>query len=247
MNAIIRNEGFRTIAGVEGRAFAVVADTTTGRLVNQQWATSRRVDAHHTITATLRFDDSCKNGHATFSITGEVRDTRYKGDSGYVTRGCIHDEIAAHFPDLAYLIPWHLTSTDGPIHYIANTVYLAGDRDHYGLRAGEVRQIRHGGNGPLSWKLERVSGDDLPKYADGDTCPAETQTFAYVPWTRTGEGKARELDAARRVAVWPDATDAELCAEPDVLREALANRLPALLARFRADMDSCGFVWEVTA
>jgi len=37
--------------------------------------------------------------------------------------GCLHDEIRQHFPELAHLIKWHLVSTDGPLHYIANTLY----------------------------------------------------------------------------------------------------------------------------
>ena len=46
------------------------------------------------------------------------------------------------------------------------------------------------------------------------------------------EGKERELDAARRVAIWPEATDEELTA-PD-LKGRLEARLPALLAGVHA-------------
>ena len=67
--------------------------------------------------------------------------------------------------------------------------------------------------------------------------------FERVP-TLYSEGKARDLDAARSAAAWPEATDEELCAEPAVLREALERRLPGLLAAFRADMEACGFLWE---
>lgn len=69
-------------------------------------------------TVTLKYGDSCKNGHNTFSITGEIT----KGSTWFAC-GCLHDEIKKHFPELAYLIKWHLCSTDGPMHYIANTVY----------------------------------------------------------------------------------------------------------------------------
>jgi hypothetical protein len=31
--------------------------------------------------------------------------------------------IAAVWPEFAHLLKWHLTSTDGPMHYIANTLY----------------------------------------------------------------------------------------------------------------------------
>ena len=75
------------------------------------------------ITANVRHDDQCGNGHNTFSITGEIsrqaRNGRWMEDSG----GCIHDEISRHFPELRPLIKWHLCSTDEPMHYVANTVY----------------------------------------------------------------------------------------------------------------------------
>lgn len=61
---------------------------------------------------------------------------------------------------------------------------------------------------------------------------------------REGEGKERDLDAARRVAVWPDATDAELMQEPEELRAALVARLPGLIAAMRADIEAAGFVWS---
>lgn len=76
------------------------------------------------IRAEYRFDDDCRNGHNTFTITGTI-DRRsgslWCDDSG----GCLHDEIRKHFPELAPYIKWHLVSTDGPMHYIANTVYHA--------------------------------------------------------------------------------------------------------------------------
>jgi hypothetical protein len=40
---------------------------------------------------------------------------------------CLHDEIAKAFPELAKYIKWHLCSTDGPMHYVANTVFHADE------------------------------------------------------------------------------------------------------------------------
>jgi hypothetical protein len=58
-----------------------------------------------------------------FTITGETQEQRHgrwADDSG----GCIHDQIATHFPELAPLIKWHLFSVGkGPMHYIANAIY----------------------------------------------------------------------------------------------------------------------------
>lgn len=183
------------VLGVKGRFFGVVV-ADNGRILNQRFKTFSREYTEHgqkyRIAAELRFDDECRNGHETFSITadGRVWDRGAWRDS---FGGCCHEQIAQHFPALAPLIPWHLCSTNGPMHYEANAVYLAGDRGCWGLRKGE--------------------------------------------------GKARELDAARRVAVWPEATDAELMQEPETLRAALRARLPALLERFKAAMLDAGFIW----
>lgn len=88
------------------------------------------------ITVLIRFDDHCKNGHDTFSITADIR---RPGRRDIEAGGCLHEEIVRVFPELSHLIKWHLMSTDGPMHYIANTVYFAGDRDHWGLRKGEKK------------------------------------------------------------------------------------------------------------
>lgn len=74
------------------------------------------------LTVTLRYDDSCKNGHNTFTITAVVVDTKGRA----VAHGTLHDEIEKACPDLAHLIKWHLCSDDGPIHYISNTLYYLG-------------------------------------------------------------------------------------------------------------------------
>ena len=238
----------RTINGVNGRASAVYEPREIrGRRVhlNQTWKASRLDSAGECVTVEMRFDDSCKNGHQTFAITGDTRDSF----------GCIHDTIAEVFPELAPLIKWHGCSTDGPMHYVANTVYLAGDRDHYGLRKGEKRRIIGGKTGLPSWRLVAVddTGQEIEIYtlrnmsANAHEPPANTMRLEWRPLYRTGEGKPRELDAARRDAIWPDATDEQLSAEPAELRASLEARLPALLAEFRAAMESCGFLWDSEA
>jgi len=58
-----------------------------------------------------------------FSVTGDIerqaRNNRWMEDSS----GSIHDDIARHFPKLAKYIPWHLVSTESPMHYLANARY----------------------------------------------------------------------------------------------------------------------------
>lgn len=77
------------------------------------------------ITATVRYDDECGNGHNRFAITAEIVTPASKRRNDVEACGCLHDEIARVFPELAPFIKWHLCSSDGPIHYVANTVYHA--------------------------------------------------------------------------------------------------------------------------
>jgi hypothetical protein len=229
-----------TIAGVTG-TMTCGATRRDGLFASQTW-TAQRWRGDRSVKVKLRFDDECRNGHMTFAITGTEYEKWKDGACG-----SIHDTIREWFPELAPLIKWHLTSTDGPMHYIANTVYHASDRDHWGLRKGEKKPVRRGGKGPITWRL--VIDDTLPKEIE---CEAEPKTgvaaFHYEPWCRIGEGKKRELEHARSSAVWPEATDEQLCAGPAALAAMLRARLPQLLAEFKSAMvDMCGFEWrEVT-
>lgn len=241
------------------------------------------------IVATVRYDDECNNGHNTFAITGEIT-----GPRGVESCGCIHEEIAKHFPELAPLIKWHLCSSDGPMHYVANTVYHASNRDYNGLLKGEPsKNPRHQkhvvrfGNLPIEHEvsprlkkfidetltdggefiLDRMthvmSGKEYCKYqfagmdCKWHECPFDTEsecrqwiealTSCELHWssrsTLIGEGKERDLDAARSCGIWPDATDEELCQDRETLTAALQARLPGLLAEFRAAVESLGFTF----
>lgn len=88
----------------------------------------------HVLIAEIRYDDECGNGHNTFSVTGELYephrrpgDPKVKSSSGKTlwlgSCGCLHEEIARRFPELAKYIKWHLVSSDGPLHYIENARY----------------------------------------------------------------------------------------------------------------------------
>lgn len=134
-----------------------------------------RDDGRLVIAVSVRFGDDLRNGAKTFSITGN---TTYSA-------GCIHDDIVKHFPEYAHLVKWHLVSTDGPLHYVANTVWHAGPGPH---------------------------GTKKP-----------------------------DLAAARKTAVWLDATDEDLTAPG--LEDRLWDRLPQLMKDFRRDMEALGFHW----
>ncbi len=218
--------------------------TTVSRLTNDQTLNVIKIwkDTNdlHMLTVTIRYDDQCRNGYNTFSITG-VLHVNGRWDSC----GCLHELIQEHFPEYRHLIKWHLVSSDGPMHYIANTLYHVSDRDCWGLRKGERRQIRNGKTGKLSWRsaiLDSQGQEVEPdKYLDSDTKPPIEYRVEYVPWELIGEGKARELDLARSTAVWPDATDEELLA-PD-LEAKLTARLPRLLEEFKRDIEALGFTY----
>lgn len=254
----------------------------------------------------LRFDDECGNGFNSFAITGESGycDAALKARGvGYRLQadsfGCLHEDAARVFPELAHLIPFHLFDSRGPMHYAANAVYLAGDRDHWGKRKGEPHQFERRivfGSNPIEhapggyWNrdkfaawVESMIAEGMPAVIGVEEIPHKDkpgETYKFSPhytlsgyacdWTGApfdserkarnfahalthcaprvisvpvswGEGKARELDAARRAACWPDATDAELMQEPDALRAALEARLPALVESFNSAMRAAGF------
>ena len=247
------------------------------------------------ITATVRHDDRHGSGHNSFSVTGEIRRLdrarRWVEDSS----GCIHDKVIEHFPEVAHLIKWHLSSTHGPLHYVANTVYLAGNCDHNGLKAGEVLRWKYAirfGNSPITHPIGKrlrkflekgkfvfptgihFGGFEIievphkrdpacfkPRYTfkgvGGEWHEAPFRTrgeakewyeafrqcqveFIKTPW-QCSEGKDRQLDAARRSAVWPDASDKDLTAPG--LKERLEARLPDLLNDFRTDVEKFGLEW----
>lgn len=298
-NQILRAEFAGDMLGVPGRFHNVIGEAGASVVRNQTFGTESRPCLSYgpkcVIRAEVRFDDECKNGHNTFAITGTVTDTsQTRRHLREVAGGCLHEEIAKAFPELAPLIRWHLTSSDGPMHYIANTVYHAGNRDHWGKVAGEPRAFEtfiQFGDNPIKHKPgskfvkwlescvplhgERAFDFEiLPfEHADRKTygthytfggfadkwheCPFRTESeamdflcalqtcnpkFIKVA-TAWGEGKARDLDAARNAAVWPDASDAELSVEPDELKAALIKRHAALIKNFREDMLGAGFIW----
>lgn len=237
------------------------------------------------ITATVRYDDECGNGHNTFSITADIKEKLKNGRGVWSGGGCCHEEIAKHFPELAPFIKWHLFSSDGPMHYPSNTLYYAGARDCWGTLKGEVRsyalKIKFK-NFPVTfnfkksfikWVEQQTPGtfkiheiphkpdpsyNYSPKYTfhgfagEWYQCPFDDKqeaeewavAFNTLPFevVKTpdswGEGKEPELEAARSCAVWPDATLEQL-----QNKELLMARLPGLIAEFKKDVESLGFIF----
>jgi hypothetical protein len=145
----------------------------------------------------MRFDDQCKNGHNDFAITAEVREPGRRDVSAC---GCLHDDIAAVFPELAPLIRWHLVGTDGPMHYIANTLYFASDADAYGRRAGEPSAFTLGsrfGNSPITVALDRPFFEWLQKAEEFNASALKTNPafvhFEPVPVAHTRQSGTYEF------------------------------------------------------
>ena len=92
--------------------------------------TFKENNVKHRIVCTVRYDDECRNGHNSFSITATIYSDEYSsGNRYFVTGGCIHEEIEKHFPELKHLVKWHLMDSDGPMHYVANATYHARTRE----------------------------------------------------------------------------------------------------------------------
>lgn len=253
----------------------------------------------YVLDVAIRWDDECRNGHNSFAVTGtiygpdriphESTTTNKAGKTLWCCGGgCCHELIAKHCPEFAHLIRWHLFDPSGPMHYISNTVYSAGERDCWGTLKGEVRsyeaRIRFNGCqisfavGKLlpflnagNLTAETLAPVEVPHGRDPATYGSKF-TFAGFPvkawhecpfdslreckeWGASilggfslykeadawGEGKERELDKARSLAAWPDATDEELTAPG--LEKRLIARLPGLVSQMKKDIEAIGFVF----
>jgi hypothetical protein len=77
-----------------------------------------------------------------FAITLDEYKHARVSERGWLAGGCQHEQVRIYFPELAPFIQWHLCSTEGPMHYIANAVFWhdchhgtqkyakPGDREH---------------------------------------------------------------------------------------------------------------------
>jgi hypothetical protein len=160
------------------------------------------------ITAHVRYDDECGNKHNSFSITGTIDRSngvgRWVDDAG----GCIHEEVAKHFPELKPFIKWHLTSSDGPMYYIENTLYWLGWRGWSDGKPNSPPNLAHARNTAV-WP-------DMP----------EDFIAPLLPGGITGgqhNGLFKQLE------------------QPII--DALNERLPALMAEFKRDVESLGFIY----
>jgi post-segregation antitoxin (ccd killing protein) len=158
--------------------------------------------------AILKFGDECGNGHNMFSITV---------DGGERFVGCCHDFISTHWPEYAHLIKWHLCSTNGPMHYIANTVYHAT-----AISPHQNQWYLYLDNRPIEIVGKKGRLEAIKKYGKNAQFKEYLNPLA----------KDASIDMARVTAVAPDATLEQLRD-----KQWLRNRLPALLDQFAQDIQ----------
>lgn len=203
----------------------------TGTKPEKRWASHyRETDtAQEKIRVIIEFDSH-------FSITAGIYHIHRRPSRG----GRMHEEIAKYFPELEPLIKWHLCSQEGPLHYITNTVYLAGNRDENGLVEGQ-EQVILGPDKIPTWVLQSVPPINTRIIQHEKPDPVRLE---WVKWARIGKGKERDFDAARTSAIWPEATDEQLSLPPYQLQQLLEARLPQLLVDFNVMLKSIGFPYK---
>lgn len=213
-------------------------------LVKSQVKTFRKkiVPSYNELVVKVSFDDHCGNGHNTFNISAEIH------RKGEYFDGADRRLVGRHFPELRGLNGWCGMTSEGPLYYIGNTTYIAGNRDCNGLLKGEFQQIATGGDKQkLNWETAvmvdgvetaiKISGmDNLEQAPTKPEC--DIDGVFYIPWGRIGEGKEPDLEGGRSTANWPDATLKQLQDE-----EALKARLPALMEEFINDIESLGLIF----
>lgn len=174
----------------------------------------------------VRYDDRCGNGHNTFSITADIdrkQGNRWIEDSG----GCLHDEIVRHFPELEKFIKWHLVSSDEPMYYIANTLYWAENAAKGGSKRFNYRTMKD--------EIEQTAEKCL-EFAKSTAVWSDVDDSEFLPDPWTDEEAVKDVEEIGFVRP-------EHKLKFNNLKKKLLDRLPALMAEFRKDVESLGFTW----
>ena len=184
------------------------------------------------VVVCLRYDDKYGNNHNTFSITADIyRAGKPKTDQYWLAGGCCHDFLEKYIPELNPCLKWHLTSSHEPLHYIANTLYHAGAiRKHQNRWFVYLSDQNFGINKLLLGIFNAVEVFNLK----------EKYGVANLITEEHFDGRAKEsnLEAARKTAIWPEASLEELQDE-----NKLKARLSALMLEFKAFIESLGFTY----
>jgi hypothetical protein len=85
---------------------------------------TKKLPNRRSLTAVAKLVRYGNNALPHFSVTGEERNLRRRGDNQIEVCGQLHPENLTHFPELAPLIKLHLADQNGvPMHAISNGVY----------------------------------------------------------------------------------------------------------------------------
>lgn len=159
------------ICGINGRYIKTVNGES---LALQKWVSEARpIEGYGEdglMRVTVGYDDKCGNGSPDFYITASVTTADSRRQKDIAAGGCLHEEIMVVFPELAHLIPWHLASPE-PMHYIANTVFHASNKDHNGLVCGE----------PCAWETYIVF--------EGSFMPHREPSLGFGAWLLQNKDK----------------------------------------------------------
>lgn len=121
-------------------------------------------------TIKIRYDDSCNNNHNTFSITVDGRNFG----------GCMHSEIIKVRPELKKFIKWHLCSADGPLYYIANTIYHIRENNIKYARSSAIWEDMPENIGDLSdHQIKILLIERLPNLMKEFKADVESLGFTY--------------------------------------------------------------------
>jgi len=180
----------------------------------------RRIPGEHYHGAiVIRYDDHCGNGQNTFHI--EVLNK--KGGQMYLAP----DVLRKVFPEYAHLRRWRFFSTDGPMHYLKNTLYFAGDNKEKAQRS--LLKAQKG----LEAFQEEYAHLPCGKYAEDYVKGLRScEAAVSIAEARLAKAEGPDLESARRSAIAPDATLEQLQDE-----EWLKARLPGLIEEFKRDME----------
>jgi hypothetical protein len=125
-----------------------------------RWGSGHGIITAKVVLHTLGYQDPY------LSITAEIKG----GNRNDSASGCLHEEVAKAFPEIAHLLKWHLT--DGvsgmPMHYKANGLYwLQMHTKRKALSSEPYEWVDNGGPHPLEAFMNTVvfgavEGDKLP-------------------------------------------------------------------------------------
>lgn len=181
------------------------------------------------------------------------------GPSHYIANTTYHASNRDHHGKLkGEPWAWHDAVKFGefPITKMLPSAFAAWLKEAPGpLKLFEIVEVPYTGTGDYKFK---------PKYTFDDfgggkwhTCPFDSREeaeqfkaamgcgveFLQIP-CQWSDGKERNLDYARSTAIWPEATDEQLCLPKEELTVLLKARLPALIEEFRQAIASTGLEWR---